>query len=304
SIVIRAGEASKNLETWAGLVDQLLEQRVERRTGVLALGGGVVGDLAGFAAAATLRGLPFVQVPTTLLAQVDSSVGGKTGVNTAHGKNLVGAFHQPIMVLADTATLATLPARELRAGYAEIAKAGLIADAEFFGWCEQNGPAVIGGNREAQAEAILRACRFKAAVVGDDEREEKSSDGRALLNLGHTFAHALEAEYGYGGGLLHGEAVAVGLGLAFRLSARLGHCAPDDAERVIGHVGSVGLPAELRMLNRRFSAERLIGHMRRDKKVRDGVLTFILARGIGQAFTARDVPTDAVAGLLHDEGCG
>jgi len=303
SITVPAGEASKNLEAWAALADRLLEQQVERRTTVIALGGGVVGDLAGFAAATTLRGLPFVQVPTTLLAQVDSSVGGKTGVNTGRGKNLVGAFHQPRMVLADTATLATLPAAERRAGYAEIAKAGLIGDADFFGWCERHGAAVVNGDRDAQAEAILRACAFKAAVVGDDEREEKPSDGRALLNLGHTFGHALEAEIGYTGGLLHGEAVAVGIGLAFRLSARLGHCSADDAERVVSHLASVGLPAELHRLNRRFSTEALIGRMRRDKKVRDGALTFVLVRGIGQAFTARDVPEDAVAELLRNEGC-
>ena len=302
-IVVPQGEASKSLASWQSVVDQLLEARVERRTTVIALGGGVVGDLAGFAAATTLRGLPFVQVPTTLLAQVDSSVGGKTAVNTAQGKNLVGAFYQPRMVLADTGTLATLPPRELRAGYAEIAKAGLIGDADFFSWCESNGGAVVSGDRDAQAEAIKRACAFKAAVVGDDEREEKPNDGRALLNLGHTFGHALEAEYGYAGGLLHGEGVAVGLGLAFRLSARLGHCAPADADRVVSHVASMGMPADLRMLNRRLSAGTLIAHMRRDKKVRDGALQFVLARGIGQAFTARDVPVDAVTDLLRDEGC-
>lgn len=303
-IIVPPGEASKNLDSWQSVVDQLLEARVERRTTVIALGGGVVGDLAGFAAASTLRGLPFVQVPTTLLSQVDSSVGGKTGVNTGRGKNLVGAFYQPRMVLADTGTLATLPPRELRAGYAEIAKAGLIGDAAFFAWCEANGAALVGGNREVQAEAVMRACAFKAAVVGDDEREEKPNDGRALLNLGHTFGHALEAEYGYSGGLLHGEGVAVGLGLAFRLSARLGHCAAADADRVVSHVAAMGMPAELRMLNRRFSAETLVGHMRRDKKVRDGALKFVLARGIGQAFTKGDVPAQAVTELLRDEGCG
>jgi shikimate kinase / 3-dehydroquinate synthase len=303
-IVVPAGEASKSLESWQSVVDQLLEARVERRTMVIALGGGVVGDLAGFAAATTLRGLPFVQMPTTLLSQVDSSVGGKTGVNTVRGKNLVGAFYQPRMVLADTGTLATLPPRELRAGYAEIAKAGLIGDAAFFAWCEANGAAVIGGDRDAQAEAIRRACAFKAAVVGDDEREEKPNDGRALLNLGHTFGHALEAEYGYTGGLLHGEGVAVGLGLAFRLSSRLGHCSSDDTDRVVSHIAALGMPAELGMLNRRFSAATLIGHMRRDKKVRDGALKFVLARGIGQAFTSADVPVEAVTELLRDEGCG
>ncbi len=302
-IVVPQGEASKSLAGWQSVVDQLLEARVERRTTVIALGGGVVGDLAGFAAATTLRGLPFVQMPTTLLSQVDSSIGGKTGVNTAQGKNLVGAFYQPQMVLADTDTLVTLPHRELGAGYAEIAKAGLIGDAAFFTWCEAHGAQVIAGNHEVQAEAIMRACAFKAAVVGDDEREEKPNDGRALLNLGHTFGHALEAEYGYTGGLLHGEGVAVGLGLAFRLSARLGHCAAADADRVVSHIAAMGITAELRMLNRRFSAATLIGHMRRDKKVRDGALKFVLAKGIGQAFTAGDVPVEAVIDLLRDEGC-
>ncbi|HET6182323.1 MAG TPA: 3-dehydroquinate synthase [Acetobacteraceae bacterium] len=302
-IVVGAGEGSKNIETFARIVDDMLAARVERRTAVIALGGGVVGDLAGFAAAATMRGLPFVQAPTTLLAQVDSSVGGKTGINTRWGKNLLGAFHQPRAVLADTATLATLPIRELRAGYAEIVKAGLIGDPDLYEWCEEFGADLLRGDAEAQAEAVLRACAFKAAVVGDDEREEKPNDGRALLNLGHTFGHALEAEYGYTGGLLHGEGVAVGLGLAFRLSARLGFCMEAEANRVIGHVASMGLPAELAMLNRRFSAARLIGHMRRDKKVRDGALTFVLVRGIGRAFTARDVTEAVVTDLLRSEGC-
>jgi len=302
-IVVPPGEASKSMVSYARVVEGLLDAGVERRTTVIALGGGVVGDLAGFAAATTLRGLPFVQIPTTLLAQVDSSVGGKTGINTSHGKNLVGAFHQPRLVLADTGTLGTLNGRELRAGYAEVVKAGLIGDAAFFDWCEEHGAALTGGDREVQAEAILRACAFKAAVVGDDEREERAADGRALLNLGHTFGHALEAEVGYGGALLHGEAVAVGLGLAFRLSALLGLCRPGDAARVADHLNAVGLPSEPGMLNRRFSASRLIGHMRRDKKMRDGALHFVLARGIGQAFTSADVPAAAVVDLLRAEGC-
>ena len=302
-IVVPPGEASKSMASYARVVDALLDAGVERRTTVIALGGGVVGDLAGFAAATTLRGLPFVQVPTTLLAQVDSSVGGKTGINTAHGKNLVGAFYQPRLVLADTGTLGTLNGRELRAGYAEVVKAGLIGDAEFFDWCEEHGAALTAGDRELQAEAILRACAFKAAVVGDDEREERPADGRALLNLGHTFGHALEAEVGYGGALLHGEAVAVGLGLAFRLSAQLGLCAPGDATRVAEHLNAVGLPSEPGMLNRRFSASRLIANMRRDKKMRDGALHFVLAHGIGQAFTSADVPAGAVVDLLRAEGC-
>ena len=302
SIVVKSGEASKTLATFSDVVDGLLEAGVERRTAVIALGGGVVGDLAGFAAAATLRGLPFVQIPTTLLAQVESSVGGKTGINTRHGKNLLGAFHQPRMVIADTAVLASLPIRELRAGYAEIVKAGLIGDPAFFAWCCANGAAVIGGDRAAQGEAVLRACAFKAQVVGDDEREEKPNDGRALLNLGHTFGHALEAELGYGA-ILHGEAVAVGIGLAFRLSVALGLCPAEDAERVVAHIGAVGLPSELSELNRRLSAGRLVGHMRRDKKTRDGRLVFVLVRGIGRAFTKSDVPIEMVLEVLRSSGC-
>jgi shikimate kinase/3-dehydroquinate synthase len=302
TVIVPPGEASKSVEGFTRLSTALLDLGVERRTTIIALGGGVVGDLAGFAAAVTLRGLPFVQVPTTLLSQVDSSVGGKTGINTSHGKNLMGAFHQPRMVLADTSVLGTLPLRELRAGYAEVAKAGLIGDAAFFAWCEANAPALIAGDPHARAEAVLRACAFKAAIVGEDEREEKPNDGRALLNLGHTFAHAFEAEVGYGGGLLHGEAVAVGLGLAFRLSARLGHCSDADAARVAAHLESVGLPSEPGMLNRRFSAARLIANMKRDKKMRDGRLHFVLAHGIGQAFTSADVQEEAVSALLRDEG--
>ena len=307
TVVVPPGEASKSLAVYGRVVSELLKGGVERRTAVLALGGGVVGDLAGFAAATTLRGMPFVQVPTTLLAQVDSSVGGKTGVNTEEGKNLVGAFHQPRLVLADTGALGTLPARELRAGYAEVAKAGLIGDADFFAWCERHGPAITAGGDGHDpgllADAVLRACAFKAAVVGDDEREESASGGRALLNLGHTFGHALEAEVGYGGALLHGEAVAVGLGLAFQLSARLGLCDGADAARVTDHLTIMGLPSDPGMLNRRFSAGNLVAAMRRDKKMRDGKLHFVLARGIGQAFTTSDVPEAAVLDLLRDQGC-
>jgi shikimate kinase/3-dehydroquinate synthase len=301
-IIVPAGESAKSFEIYGQVVEGLLDAGVERRTTVIALGGGVVGDLAGFAAGTTLRGLPFVQIPTTLLSQVDSSVGGKTGINTRHGKNLLGVFHQPRAVLADTATLGTLPPRELRAGYAEIAKAGLIGDAAFFDWCERHGAAVVGGDTTLQAEAVMRACAFKATVVGLDEREETPNDGRALLNLGHTFAHALEAEIGYGG-ILHGEAVAVGLGLAFALSARLGHCSEADAGRVRAHIAGIGLPEDLRVLNRRLSAASLVAHMKRDKKMRDGQMTFVLARGIGQAFTSREVPAEVVLELLASEGC-
>jgi shikimate kinase/3-dehydroquinate synthase len=302
-VTVSPGEGSKSLATYGHVSDALLEAGVERRTGVIALGGGVVGDLAGFAAATVLRGLPFVQVPTTLLAQVDSSVGGKTGINTAFGKNLLGAFHQPRMVLADTATLATLPDRELRAGYAEIVKAALIGDAPFFDWCEANGAALLAGDHHLRAEAVARACAFKAAVVGDDEREEKPQDGRALLNLGHTFGHALEAEYGYTGELLHGEAVSVGLALAFRLSVKLDVCARADLDRVSAHLEATGMPGDIRMLGRRFSVTRLIRNMQHDKKMRDGRLAFVLVRGIGQAFTSRDVPPEAVAAVLRDQGC-
>jgi shikimate kinase/3-dehydroquinate synthase len=302
-VIVAAGEASKSLSVYGQVTDALLEEGVERRTAVIALGGGVVGDLAGFAAATVLRGLPFVQIPTTLLAQVDSSVGGKTGINTAYGKNLLGAFHQPHVVLADTASLATLPRRELQAGYAEIVKAGLIGDAAFFAWCEANGPALLDGDRALQAEAVARACAFKASVVADDEREEKAENGRALLNLGHTFAHALEAECAYDGTLLHGEAVALGLVLAFRLSEKLGVCPAGVAGRVADHLQACGMAAALSQLDRRFSAAQLVAHMQRDKKMRDGRLGFVLARQVGEAFTSREVPREAVLSVLAEAGC-
>ena len=311
AIVVPPGEGAKSLQSYAGVVEQMLDARVERRTTVIALGGGVIGDLAGFAAATVLRGLPFVQIPTTLLAQVDSSVGGKTGINTRHGKNLLGAFHQPRMVLADTDTLATLPIRELRAGYAEIVKAGLIGDAAFYGWCEGHAHAIIGqgdssedgiADRHIQAEAILRACAFKAQVVGQDEREEKPNDGRALLNLGHTFGHAIEAECGYGQ-VLHGEAVAAGIGLAFQLATRLGDVAQDETDRVIAHLNDVGLPGDIARLNRRLSATRLLDHMSRDKKTRDGEVHLILPRGIGNAHSTNATPIDAVRATLLAAGC-
>ncbi|HEX3348126.1 MAG TPA: 3-dehydroquinate synthase [Acetobacteraceae bacterium] len=299
--IVPTGESAKSLSAYGDLVDALLDRGIERRTAIVALGGGVVGDLAGFAAATVLRGVPFVQIPTTLLAQVDSSVGGKTGINTRHGKNLLGAFHQPQIVLADTATLATLPPRELRAGYAEIVKAGLIGDAAFFAWCEANGAAVCAGAPDVLAEAVAAACAFKARVVGDDEREERANDGRALLNLGHTFGHALEAELGYGT-ILHGEAVAIGLCLAADLSARLGLIEPADAARIAAHLQVVDLPTDLRALNRRVAAEALLRHMQRDKKNRDGRLRFVLMRGIGQAFTSSDVDESDLSAALAEAG--
>jgi shikimate kinase/3-dehydroquinate synthase len=301
--LVPPGEATKCFAAVQAAVETILAAGADRRTAVLALGGGVVGDLAGFVAAVTLRGLPFVQVPTTLLAQVDSSVGGKTGINLSLGKNLVGAFHQPRLVLADAGVLATLPPRELRAGWAEVAKHGLIAGEALWHWCEAAGPAAVAGDAAALAQAVLESCRLKSAVVAADEREESEEGGRALLNLGHTFAHALEAESGYGGGLLHGEAVAVGLGLAASLSARLGHCSQEWPGRVIAHLHSVGLPARIADLPRGHSARLLIGRMRKDKKARDGAMRFVLLRGPGACFTAGDVPEDQVERLLLDEGC-
>ena len=266
--IVPAGEASKSFAVFEDLVEFLLARKVERSTTLIALGGGVVGDLCGFAAAVTLRGIDFVQIPTTLLAQVDSAVGGKTGINTRHGKNLIGSFHQPRLVVCDVDTLSTLPRRELLAGYAEVVKYGLINDAAFFGWLEDNGAKLLAGDAPATATAIAHCCRAKAAIVAADERE---AGQRALLNLGHTFAHALEAEADYGDRLLHGEAVAIGLCWAFELSARLGLCPPADAARVRTHLASVGLavrpPATTGMS---WSTERLIEHMGHDKKVRAG----------------------------------
>jgi 3-dehydroquinate synthase len=302
AVTVPAGESSKEFSAFGKLMNDLLDRRPDRRTTLVALGGGVVGDLTGFAAAVLLRGVDFIQVPTTLLAQVDSSVGGKTGINTRHGKNLVGAFYQPRLVLADTDVLDSLPRRELLAGYAEVAKYGLIDDPAFFAWCEANGAAVLAGDAAKRTYAIEQSCLAKARIVAADERE--TTDLRALLNLGHTFGHALEAETGYGSDLLHGEAVGTGMAMAFDLSARLGLCPAADAERVRRHLGSVGLPMRLRAIggdNRRnWDSSRLIDHMRGDKKAADGKLTFILARGIGKAFVSREVDEKVLRRLLDD----
>jgi len=296
TIVLPPGEQSKDFAHLEQLAEDLLERKVERGSTLVALGGGVIGDLTGFAAAVLLRGIDFVQLPTTLLAQVDSSVGGKTGINTRHGKNLVGSFHQPRLVLADTEALSTLPRRQLLAGYAEVVKYGLLGDPEFFVWLEGHGAAAIDGDPEARRHAVLTSCAAKAAIVADDERE---SGQRALLNLGHTFGHALEAETGYGDELLHGEAVAIGMVLAFDLSVELGHCPPEDAARVRRHFAAVGLPTGLEALPARvWSPRNLIAHMSRDKKVRDGRVTFVLVRGIGDAFVRADVDPVAVETLL------
>ena len=299
-VVVPAGESSKEFGTFEQLMSALLDTKPDRRTTLVALGGGVVGDLTGFAASVLLRGVDFIQVPTTLLAQVDSSVGGKTGINTRHGKNLVGTFFQPRLVVADTDVLNTLPRRELLAGYAEVVKYGLIDDPAFFQWCEQNAAALLAGDAAKRTYAIEQSCLAKARIVAADERE--TTDLRALLNLGHTFGHALEAETGFGSDLLHGEAVGTGMAMAFDLSARLKLCPAVDAERVRTHLGAVGLPVRLRSIggdNRRnWESAKLIEHMRGDKKAEAGKLTFILARGIGRAFVTRDVDETELRGLL------
>jgi 3-dehydroquinate synthase len=297
SIVLEAGEQTKSFAGLENLLNQLLELGIERRTTLVALGGGVIGDLTGFAAAVALRGIDFIQIPTTLLAQVDSSVGGKTGIDTPQGKNLVGAFYQPRLVLADTAALDTLPRRQMLAGYAEVAKYGLINDPAFFTWLESNGVDVIERADASLRHAVLESCRNKARVVAADEREQ---DARALLNLGHTFGHALEAECGYSDELLHGEAVAIGMVMAFDLSARLGLCSLEDAARVQRHLASLGLPTAPSWIDgREWSAERLIRHMGRDKKVQDGRIAFVLAKGIGQAFFPAHAEVDEISALLE-----
>jgi len=297
-IVLAAGEQSKSYAQLEALLEQILSLKVERGTTLLALGGGVIGDLAGFAASAVLRGIDFIQLATSLLAQIDSSVGGKTGINSRHGKNLIGSFHQPRLVLADTGALDSLAPRELAAGYGEMVKYGLIDDAEFFTWLEANGKKILAGDDAARRHAIAVCCRAKARIVAEDEHE---SGHRALLNLGHTFAHAFEAESGYSGELLHGEAVSIGMVLAFHLSARLGFCDPGDAARVSAHLKALGLPtgaAELPQRARRRDA--LIEHMSRDKKMKNGRLNLILAHGIGHAFVTGDVPPGDIAALLDE----
>lgn len=290
-LVLPPGEGTKDFAHLARVMDWLLAQAPERKTMLLALGGGVIGDLTGVAASLLLRGVDFIQVPTTLLAQVDSSVGGKTGINTAAGKNLVGAFHQPRLVLADLDALATLPARERAAGYAEVVKYGLIDMPDFFAWTEREGAKVLAGDATAQAHAVAESVRAKARIVAADERE---NDARALLNLGHTFGHAIEAVEGYRG-LLHGEAVAAGMVLAFDLSARLGLAPAADAARVRVHLARVGLPVAPPA---GLDPDRLIAAMAHDKKVRDGKLAFVLTRGIGRAFIASDVDLAQVRAVL------
>lgn len=297
SVALAPGEQTKSFAELESLCDKLLEMKVERHTTLVALGGGVIGDLTGFAASILLRGVDFIQIPTTLLAQVDSSVGGKTGINNRHGKNLIGSFYQPRLVLADTDVLDTLPKRELRAGYAEVVKYGLINDPAFFSWLEGHGASLIAGDTAALRHAIVVSCKAKAAIVGADERE---SGQRALLNLGHTFGHALEAECGYTDELLHGEAVAIGMVMAFDLSTSLGLAPLEDAARVRRHLASIGLPTEpLSVQGRSWSAAKLIEHMGKDKKVKDGRIGFILAHGIGHCFTPAYVDLAEVETLLE-----
>jgi len=296
SVTVPPGEGSKDFRTLAWLIDELLKLRLERSSTLVALGGGVIGDLVGFAAAVALRGVDFVQIPTTLLAQVDSSVGGKTAINVPRGKNLVGAFHQPRLVLADTDVLKTLKRRETLAGYAEIVKYGAIGDAPFFAWLEENGRRAVAGDAAALVHAVATSCRAKAAVVAADETEQGL---RETLNFGHTFGHALEAETGFTDALLHGEAVAFGMVLATRLSVARGLCPAGDLDRLRRHLDAVDLPTGFADLPQTpWSAARLVEHMGHDKKVRDGRVRFVLTRGIGTAFTATDVPIDEVTRML------
>ena len=296
SIILPPGEHTKSYRHLETLLDKLLEQGIDRKTTLIALGGGVIGDLTGFAAAIILRGINFVQIPTTLLSQVDSSVGGKTGIDTRQGKNLVGAFHQPLCVIADTATLDTLPARERRCGYAEVIKYGVINDRDFFDWLLENGEHILAGDPKARKEAVVRSCKNKAAVVAEDEKE---AGVRALLNLGHTFGHAIEAQVGFDDVLKHGEAVAIGMVMALDISSRLAVASESARDELVQHLEQIGLPTSLKgLVGDNWTSAALLQHMGRDKKTEGNKLTFILARGIGQSFVAKDVDADVVAATL------
>ncbi|KWV92772.1 3-dehydroquinate synthase [Erythrobacter sp. YT30] len=297
--IVEPGEGAKSWGILEKLTDWLLAQGVTRSDHVFALGGGVVGDLTGFACAITKRGCGFVQIPTTLLAQVDSSVGGKTAINTGAGKNLIGAFHQPSAVLIDPLVLNTLPTREMQAGYAEVLKYGLLGDAEFFNWLEENGPHVLARETGPLRHAIATSIKAKARIVAEDERE--TSGVRALLNLGHTFGHALEAETGFSADLLHGEAVALGMVLAARYSARRGELSEADAARTAKAIDAAGMRSEIAQLGLSCDGERLVDHMRHDKKMETGTLPFLLMKGIGEAYLARDVALDEVAAFMDEQ---
>lgn len=298
SLELPAGEATKSWPELTKTVEWLLSEKVERGDVVIALGGGVIGDLVGFAAAILRRGVRFVQIPTSLLAQVDSSVGGKTGINSVHGKNLIGAFHQPSLVLADIDVLSTLPTRDFLAGYGEVVKYGLLGNADFFEWLEENGDDIAAGNTEKRAKAVEISVQMKADIV---ERDEHEHGDRALLNLGHTFCHALEAATGYSNRLLHGEGVAIGCVLAFDLSSRLGLCSQELPSRVAAHLRMMGMKNALSDISGNLPGrDALIDLMHQDKKVVAGKLRFILARGIGDSFVADDVPIDALRATLED----
>ncbi len=300
TITVPAGETSKSFAQLERLCDELLVENLDRHDIIIALGGGVVGDLTGFAAAILKRGVDFVQIPTTLLAQVDSSVGGKTAIDTPRGKNLIGAFWQPRLVLCDLDVLASLPSRELQAGYAEVLKYGLLGDASFFSWLEVNAGHVLSLDPKALTHAVAHSVNMKAEIVGEDARE---AGRRALLNLGHTFGHALEAETGFGAGLLHGEAVALGCAIAFRFSAAQGFCSHEDAARAETAIAAAGLPILMNQApDAPFSASRLIDHMRQDKKAEGGSLVFVLAKAIGDTFVAKGVDVEAVRAHLIKEG--
>ena len=294
-----AGEKTKSWPFVQQATEWLLENGVNRQSVLFAVGGGVIGDLAGFVASITLRGIDFVQVPTTLLAQVDSSVGGKTGIDTAQGKNLVGAFYQPVLVLCDFDVLESLPDREFRAGYAEVVKYGLLGDQEFYAWLDNHKEALFRKEEEALAHAIAASCQKKADIVKADAKE---GGVRALLNLGHTFGHALELSAGFDGGLLHGEAVAIGTVLAFRLSARMGCCDDSDVASVVKHLDAVGLPTSIKQVadHLHHTPQEIVDFMRKDKKVYKGQLTFVLVRGIGAAYTERDVDIDDVIAVVTE----
>jgi 3-dehydroquinate synthase len=299
-VMVAPGETSKSFPVLAEVCERLLKLGVERGDVVIALGGGVVGDLAGFAASILRRGVRFVQIPTTLLAQVDSSVGGKTGIDTAQGKNLIGTFHQPSLVLADISVLKTLTPRDFRSGYAEVMKYGLLGNAPFFTWLEENWPQIFSGKGDARASAIATSCRAKTAIVEADEREESGT--RALLNLGHTFGHALEAFAGYSDRLLHGEAIAIGMRLAFSFSAEQRLCPASDVNRVERHLVHVGLPGRIADIPGGLpSPQELLQLMAQDKKVKGGKLALVLVRGIGQAVVERDVPMDRLKAFLKRE---
>ena len=295
---VPVGESTKSFINLEKIIDQLLESKVDRDSVLIALGGGVIGDLAGFAGAVTLRGIKVIQVPTTLLSQVDSSVGGKTGVNVRQGKNLVGSFHQPSLVAIDTQVLQTLPSRQLFAGYAEVLKYGLIKDRSFFDWLELNGKKVLEGDKLAQQFAIFTSCRIKAEIVEADEKEKNL---RAILNFGHTFGHALEAEAGYDGNLLHGEAVSIGMVLAIELSKSLGYLSGQDAGRAVEYIRNIGLPTNINSIEGSTSwhPDGIIQHMQHDKKVSNGQLRFVLIKGIGEAYLTADVERNDIYNVIE-----